>query len=146
MSEKNAATETEEQVVEQTTDPTSNVSAAPDAGDQVADTQEDGGVKAAKFAPLGSANSAGAPGSIDLLLDVDLDLSVELGRTTIPVREVLQLGPGSIVELQKLAGESVDIMVNGKLIAKGEVVVVEENFGVRVIEIASPAERLGKLA
>jgi len=83
-------------------------------------------------------------GSIDLLADVELNLTVELGRTSIPVREVLQLGAGSIVELHKLAGEPVDVLVNGKLIARGEVVVVDESFGVRLTEIASQAERLGR--
>jgi len=103
-------------------------------------------VKSARFAPLGPATAGVGSGSMDLLFDVDLNLSVELGRATMPVREILQLGPGSIIELQKLAGEPVDIMVNGKLIARGEVVVVDENFGVRVTEIASPSERLGRLA
>lgn len=83
---------------------------------------------------------------MDLLFDVQLQLSVELGRTSIPVKEILQLGPGSIVELDKLAGEPVDILVNGKLIARGEVVVVDENFGVRVTEVASQAERLSQAA
>jgi flagellar motor switch protein FliN len=103
-------------------------------------------VKSVRFAPLNQMPAAGEQGSIDLLLDVDLALSVELGRAAIPVREVLQLGPGSIVELDKLAGEPVDIMVNGKLIARGEVVVVDENFGIRVTEIASQNERLSGLA
>ena len=79
-----------------------------------------------------------------MLADVELNLTVELGRTSIPVKEVLQLGPGSIVELHKLAGEPVDILVNGKMIAKGEVVVVDESFGVRLMEIASQSERLGR--
>jgi flagellar motor switch protein FliN/FliY len=72
---------------------------------------------------------------MDVLLDVNLDLSVELGRARVPVRDVLQLSPGSVVELNKLGGEPVDILVNGRLIARGEVVVVDENFGVRVTEI-----------
>jgi flagellar motor switch protein FliN/FliY len=103
-------------------------------------------VKSVRFAPLPQAPASMEQGSMDLLLDVDLDMSVELGRTSVPVREVLQLGPGSILELDKLAGEPVDIMVNGKLIARGEVVVVDENFGVRVTEIASRSERLSGLS
>lgn len=103
-------------------------------------------VKNVRFAPLPQAPLSVEQGSMDLLLDVDLDMSVELGRTSVPVREVLQLGPGSILELDKLAGEPVDIMVNGKLIARGEVVVVDENFGVRVTEIASRSERLSGLS
>ena len=113
--------------------------------DGSADLQAGSSVKSARFAPLGQSVSHGAQGSMDLLLDVDLDLTVELGRTSLPVREVLQLGPGSIVELDKLAGEPADIMVNGKLIARGEVVVVDESFGVRVTEIASQSERLSGL-
>lgn len=103
-------------------------------------------VRPVAFAPLSQNNYAMESSSMDLLYDVDLDLSVELGRTSIPVRDILQLGPGSIVELDKLAGEPVDIMVNGKLIARGEVVVVDENFGIRVTEIASKNERLSGIA
>ena len=82
-----------------------------------------------------------APRSIDLLMDVSMRVSVELGRSRLTVEEVLQLGPGSVVELDKLAGEPVDILVNERLIARGEVVVVDENFGVRVTEIVSPRQR-----
>lgn len=103
-------------------------------------------VKAARFAPLPQGSESGEQNSMDLLLDVELNLSVELGRASIPMRDVLQLGPGSIVELEKLAGEPVDILVNGKLVAKGEVVVVDENFGVRVTEIVMAEERLGQAA
>jgi len=81
------------------------------------------------------------PRSIDLLMDVSMRVSVELGRSRMTVEEVLQLGPGSVVELDKLAGEPVDILVNERLIARGEVVVVDENFGVRVTEIVSPRQR-----
>lgn len=82
---------------------------------------------------------------IDLLMDVPLELTVELGRTSMKIKDVLELGIGSLIELDKLAGELVDILVNGKLIAKGEVVVVDENFGVRIVEIVSPMERLKEL-
>ncbi|HVM32536.1 MAG TPA: flagellar motor switch protein FliN [bacterium] len=88
---------------------------------------------------------SGAPkvgGNIALLMDVPLKLTVELGRTTKLVKEILALAPGSVVELDKLAGEAVDILVNEKLIAKGEVVVIDENFGVRITEIINPEERL----
>jgi flagellar motor switch protein FliN len=96
-------------------------------------------VKAARFSPLPAGGASGEHSGMEMLLDVKLDLSVELGRTVIPVRGVLQLGPGAVVELEKPAGEPVEIYVNGKLIAKGEVVVVDENFGVRVTEIVSRA-------
>ncbi|MDH4263395.1 MAG: flagellar motor switch protein FliN [Spirochaetia bacterium] len=86
------------------------------------------------------------PSNIDLLLDVQMILTVELGRTRKYVKDILGLGEGSIIELDKLAGEPVDLLVNGKLIAKGEVVVIDENFGVRVTDIVGPAERLARLA
>lgn len=83
--------------------------------------------------------------NIDLLLDIPLEVSVELGRVTMLVREVLEVGTGSIVELQKAAGEPVEVLVNGRLIARGEVVVVEDNFAVRITEILSPIERVQRL-
>ncbi len=103
-------------------------------------------VQSVRFGQISPTAVTGEQSSIDLILDVSLDLSVELGRTNIPVRDVLQLGPGSVIELDKLAGEPVDIMINGKLIARGEVVVIDENFGVRITEIASRSERLLKAA
>jgi flagellar motor switch protein FliN/FliY len=80
-----------------------------------------------------------------LLLDIPLEVSVELGRVTMLIRELLEVGTGSIVELQKAAGEPVEVLVNGRLIARGEVVVVEDNFAVRITEILSPAERIQRL-
>lgn len=81
-------------------------------------------------------------GNLELLFDVTLPLVVELGRTRLSVREILDLGPGSIIELDKLAGEPVDLYVNDVLFARGEVVVIEENFGIRITEIVSPEERM----
>ena len=107
---------------------------------------DSGTVKTAQFAPLPQTPVVNEQNPMDLLYDVTLDLSVELGHTALPVRDVLQLGPGSIVELDKLAGEPVDIMVNDKMIARGEVVVVDENFGIRVTEIANRVDRLSGLA
>jgi flagellar motor switch protein FliN len=97
----------------------------------------------AAFPQLGAAVSAadGAAG-IDLLLEVPMVLTVELGRTERQIRDVLALQRGSIVELDRLAGEPVDLMVNGHLIAHAEVVVVDENFGVRITDVVSPAERI----
>jgi flagellar motor switch protein FliN len=83
----------------------------------------------------------GSP-NIDLLLGVNLEVSVEIGRTRLPIREILALAPGSIVELDKLAGEAVNVLVNGRTIASGEVVVVDENFGVRITSIASRQRRI----
>lgn len=88
----------------------------------------------------------GASNSLDLLLDIPLEITVELGRMKMLVRDVIELGTGSIVEIDKAAGEPVDVMVNGRLFAKGEVVVIEDNFGVRITEVVSPNERLMRLA
>jgi flagellar motor switch protein FliN/FliY len=85
-------------------------------------------------------------GNIGLLMDVFMEMTVELGRTRKQIREILGFGEGTILELDKLAGEPVDILVNHKLIAKGEVVVIDENFGVRITEIVSPMERMTDLA
>lgn len=85
-------------------------------------------------------------GNIGLLMDVYMEMTVELGRTKKLIKDILTIGEGTIIELDKLAGEPVDILVNHKLIAKGEVVVIDENFGVRVTEIVSPMERMGDLA
>ncbi len=103
------------------------------------------GISPVKFPPLDEGISSGMVGDISLLLDVPMTLTVELGRTTRLVQEILGLGEGSIIELDKLAGEPVDLLVNGKLIAKGEVVVIDENFGVRVTDIVSPDDRLMSL-
>ena len=83
---------------------------------------------------------------LDFLLDIPLEISVELGRTKILVNELLQLGQGSVVELSKLAGEPLEILINHKLIARGEAVVVNEKFGVRITDIISPTERVKQLA
>lgn len=85
------------------------------------------------------------PPNFDLLLDVQMVMTVELGRTRKYVKDILGLGEGSIIELDKLAGEPVDLLVNGKLIAKGEVVVIDENFGVRVTDIVGPSERIARM-
>ncbi len=103
------------------------------------------GISSVKFPPLGEGLPSGASGNISLLMDVPMTLTVELGRTRQFVKDILGFGEGSIIELDKLAGEPVDLLVNGKLIAKGEVVVIDENFGVRVTDIVSPAERLNKV-
>jgi flagellar motor switch protein FliN/FliY len=82
---------------------------------------------------------------LDFILDIPLDLSVELGRTKMLVNDLLQLGQGSIVELNKIAGEPLEIFINRKLVARGEVVVVNEKFGVRLTDIVSPMERVKSL-
>lgn len=83
--------------------------------------------------------------NIDVILDVPVTLSMEVGRTRIPIRNLLQLNQGSVVELDRAAGEPLDVFVNGTLIAHGEVVVVNEKFGIRLTDVISPAERIRKL-
>ena len=83
--------------------------------------------------------------NIERLMDVTLNLSVELGRKQMQIKEILGLGPGKIIELDKLAGEPVDLLVNGKILAKGEVVVVDENFGVRITDLVTPRDRVRML-
>ncbi|HHW14565.1 MAG TPA: flagellar motor switch phosphatase FliY [Firmicutes bacterium] len=99
-------------------------------------------VQPAQFAPLSGQAVARANPNLQLLLDVQLQVTVELGRTKMMIRDILELAKGSLVELEKFAGEPVDILVNGKLVAKGEVVVIDENFGVKVVDIVTPAERI----
>jgi len=83
--------------------------------------------------------------NLDVILDVPVTLSMEVGRTRIPIRNLLQLNQGSVVELERAAGEPLDVYVNGTLIAHGEVVVVNDKFGVRLTDVVSPAERIRKL-
>ena len=102
-------------------------------------------VQPAQFVALTPTGMTTVDPNIALLLDVPLQVTVELGRTRKLIRDILELSPGSVIELDKLAGEAVDILVNGKLIAKGEVVVIDENFGVRVTDIVSQIERTKNL-
>jgi flagellar motor switch protein FliN/FliY len=82
---------------------------------------------------------------LDLLLDVPLDVSVELGRTRMTIQDLLALTPGSVIELDKVAGEPLDILINDRLVARGEAVVVNDKFGVRITDIVSPQERIARL-
>ena len=83
--------------------------------------------------------------NLDVILDVPVTLSLEVGRTRLPIRSLLQLNQGSVVELERSAGEPLDVFVNGTLVAHGEVVVVNDKFGIRLIDVVSPAERIRKL-
>ena len=106
-------------------------------------------VEAASFTNFGAAGGAGAAGSgndINMLLDLPVQLTVELGRTRIPIKHILQLAQGSVVELEALAGEPMDVLVNGFLIAQGEVVVVNDKFGIRLTDIVTPSERMRRLS
>lgn len=104
-------------------------------------------VQPAQFTPLTAGNNVTHESkNIDLILDVPLNITVQLGSTKKSIREILELSSGSVLELDKLAGEPVDILVNGKFLAKGEVVVIDENFGVRITDIATPLERTKTLS
>jgi flagellar motor switch protein FliN/FliY len=103
-------------------------------------------VRAAEFDNLQEDGApAGKDVNLDVILDVPVTLSMEVGRTRMPIRNLLQLNPGSVVELDRAAGEPLDVFVNGTLIAHGEVVVVNEKFGIRLTDVISPAERIRKL-
>ena len=117
----------------------------PSASVRPAAVQDQVVVSAAQFSQITpEITTAGKP-NLDLILDVGLQMSVELGRTHKKIKDILELTVGSVLELDKLAGEPVDILINDKLLAKGEVVVIDENFGVRVTEILSPADRVKNL-
>jgi flagellar motor switch protein FliN/FliY len=92
----------------------------------------------------GSTGSLASP-DLDMILDIPVRLSMEVGNTQISIRNLLQLGQGSVIELDRLAGEPLDVLVNGTLIAHGEVVVVNDKFGIRVTDVISPSERIKKL-
>ena len=99
-----------------------------------------------KFAPTPAGLPGGAGNDLNMILDIPVRLTVELGRTRIPIKHILQLGQGSVVELETMAGEPMDVLVNGFLIAQGEVVVVNDKFGIRLTDIVTPSERMRRLS
>ena len=105
-------------------------------------------VAAASFANFSATPpaSVGAGNDLNMILDIPVQLTVELGRTRIPIKHILQLAQGSVVELEALAGEPMDVLVNGYLIAQGEVVVVNDKFGIRLTDIVTPSERMRRLS
>lgn len=113
-----------------------------DALNEQAESEESG---SASFDELTDDSMPGSDVNLDVVLDIPVNLSMEIGRTKISIRNLLQLNQGSVVELERLAGEPMDVLVNGTLIARGEVVVVNEKFGIRLTDIISPAERVKKL-
>jgi flagellar motor switch protein FliN len=111
-------------------------------------TAEAAEARAAEFDDLkaeGAVSESNREVNLEFILDVSVTLSMEVGRTRIPIRNLLQLNQGSVVELDREAGEPLDVYVNGTLIAHGEVVVVNEKFGIRLTDVISPAERIRKL-
>jgi len=126
---------------------------APEAGPSAADLAAAEAMMAGASAPAAAEPDVvrdveSAPGrdvSLDVILDVPVVLSLEVGRTRLPIRSLLQLNQGSVVELERASGEPLDVFVNGTLVAHGEVVVVNDKFGIRLIDVISPAERIRKL-
>lgn len=105
-----------------------------------------GGAEAPRpFSQMGPSPESPA-NDINMVLDIPVQLSVELGRTKVPIKHILQLGQGSVVELDALAGEPMDVLVNGYLIAQGEVVVVNDKFGIRLTDVVTPSERLRRVS
>ena len=120
-------------------------SAADDWGAAMAEQAEAPKVTPASFEQLTSSAQNTLANDLEMILDIPVQLTVQLGRTKIAIRSLLQLAQGSVVELDGLAGEPMDVLVNGCLIAQGEVVVVNEKFGIRLTDIITPSERLKKL-
>lgn len=128
---------------EQTSDPQTPPSQTSSPGASAADGNSE--VNPAEFSPLAFAASEGDAAGLDLFLDVSLQISVELGRARMSIGDVLRLRSNSVIELDKLAGEPADILLNGTCVARGEVIVVDEKFGVRVLEVVSRARRLASV-
>ncbi len=118
--------------------------AKPETASEVQTTAEQ--VAPAAFTNFSSGASPTAGNDINMILDIPVQLTVELGRTRIPIKHILQLAQGSVVELEALAGEPMDVLVNGYLIAQGEVVVVNDKFGIRLTDIVTPSERMRRLS
>jgi len=122
-----------------------------EAGGGGGDVATEVAAPAEQVAPASFSNFAPTPGQlptgdINMILDIPVQLTVELGRTRIPIKNILQLAQGSVVELDALAGEPMDVLVNGYLIAQGEVVVVNDKFGIRLTDIVTPSERMRRLS
>ena len=113
------------------------------ASDGPAGTEPGGVLTGEMPRPFSGENSTQ---DINMVLDIPVQLSVELGRTKVPIKHILQLGQGSVVELDALAGEPMDVLVNGYLIAQGEVVVVNDKFGIRLTDVVTPSERLRRVS
>ncbi len=103
-------------------------------------------VAPAQFANFSPTSAQTTANDLNMILDIPVQLTVELGRTKIPIKHILQLGQGSVVELDAMAGEPMDVLVNGYLIAQGEVVVVNDRFGIRLTDIVTPSERMRRLS
>ena len=143
MPETNAASTSEEDAMA-----AEWAAALTEAKPESASELQNGGdqVSPAAFTNFAATTSPAAANDINMILDIPVQLTVELGRTRIPIKHILQLAQGSVVELDALAGEPMDVLVNGYLIAQGEVVVVNEKFGIRLTDIVTPSERMRRLS
>ena len=130
-----AADESKEQQDQQSADAQSTTEPAPSPANQ----------SSAEASGMSKGSNAKSPHNLDFILDIPIEVTVELGRSKLLVNELLRLGQGSVIELSKLAGEALEILANQKLIARGEVVVVNEKYGVRLTEVISPIERIERL-
>jgi flagellar motor switch protein FliN/FliY len=131
------AAEWEAALAQQSTTPTSTATEVTDPAPQVTP---------ATFANFAPSPALPAGNDFNMILDIPVQLTVELGRTRIPIKNILQLAQGSVVELDAMAGEPMDVLVNGFLIAQGEVVVVNDKFGIRLTDIVTPSERMRRLS
>ena len=141
------AAEWEAALAQQATTPSAGMASDPfsAAASEVSDPVQQ--ATPAAFANFGASSpSMPAGNDINMILDIPVQLTVELGRTRIPIKNILQLAQGSVVELDALAGEPMDVLVNGLLIAQGEVVVVNDKFGIRLTDIVTPSERMRRLS
>ena len=125
-------------------DPVEDEGAGEGAGETAVEEKEE--VVDEKGSAETAGEKSGEPASLDLILDIPLAVTVELGRSKMLINDLLQLGQGSVIELTKLVGDPLEVLVNNKLVARGEVVVVNEKFGVRLTDIVTPMERVKSLA
>lgn len=142
----------EQEAAEQSAEPGPAASAPPaEAASPAAQADHGQAASAARTMDMPELGGGGVVGegdadrNLDVILDIPVTLSMEIGRTRLPIRNLLQLNQGSVVELERLAGEPMDVLVNGTLIAHGEVVVINERYGIRLTDVVSPAERVRKL-
>ncbi|ASK34800.1 flagellar motor switch protein FliN [Alcanivorax sp. N3-2A] len=122
-----------------------NATESPANGDSDSDSDASRNAGEQVFKPLQAGSGGANSRDLEMVMDIPVKLSVELGRTRITIKQLLELAQGSVVELDGLAGEPMDILINGYLIAQGEVVVVEDKYGIRITEIVTPSERVQKL-
>lgn len=142
--EQNAES-TDETATADEADPWAEALAEQQSGEQQAEIQQAKAASEDVFKPLDEDSGGSAPRELSMVMGIPVKLNVELGRTSITIKQLLELSQGSVIELDGMAGDHMDIMINGHLIAQGEVVVVDDKYGIRVTEIITPAERAQQL-